>query len=125
MDVLLRHEHNTDGVLTAKGVSMAVLFVSSMVCGLIPMLLAKKFKWVQPDDASDLKTKNNVVMTLLSFGGGVLLSITFMHLMPEVDNNVEYLQCESFGISFMIFITVMLLLEYLFSTFLNKPEQNS
>lgn len=102
MDVILRHnhdhDHGTDDVLVAKGVSMAVLFVSSLICGMIPMLLAKKFKWIQPDDATNLKTKNNVVMTLLSFGGGVLLSITFMHLMPEVTKNVEFLQCESFGL---------------------------
>lgn len=104
MDDLLRHnhghdhDHDTEGVLMAKGVSMAVLFVASMICGFMPMVLSKKFKWMQPADATNLKTRNNVVMTLLSFGGGVLLSVTFMHLMPEVDKNVEYLECEYFGL---------------------------
>ncbi|XP_059053278.1 zinc transporter ZIP1-like isoform X2 [Achroia grisella] len=33
-------------------------------------------------------------MGLLAFGGGVLFSTTFMHLLPEVDENIELLQEE-------------------------------
>lgn len=91
------HDHDdTEGVILAKGVSMAVLFCASMICGLAPLLLAKKFQWVSAEEAGNLKSTNRVVMTLLSFGGGVLLSTTFMHLMPEVDHNVLYLQREYF-----------------------------
>lgn len=96
-DVVFRHDHDdddTEGVVLAKGVSMAVLFCASMICGLAPLLLAKKFQWVSAEEAGSLKSTNRVVMTLLSFGGGVLLSTTFMHLMPEVDHNVIYLQGE-------------------------------
>ncbi|PZC75012.1 zinc transporter ZIP1 [Helicoverpa armigera] len=90
---LLRHAaDDTEGVVLAKGVSMIVLFCASMICGLVPLLLAKKFNWLSAEDASNLKSTNRVVMTLLSFGGGVLLSTTFMHLVPEVQENVEYLQ---------------------------------
>ncbi|XP_075983287.1 zinc transporter ZIP1-like [Anticarsia gemmatalis] len=93
VDVLLRHDENdTEGVVLAKGVSMAVLFCASMICGLAPLFLAKKLNWMSAEDAGNLKTTNRVVMTLLSFGGGVLLSTTFMHLMPEIQENVEYLQ---------------------------------
>lgn len=88
------HDDDTQGVVLAKGVSMAVLFCASMICGLAPLLLAKKFHWVSAEDAGNLKSTNRLVMTLLSFGGGVLLSTTFMHLMPEVDHNVLYLQRE-------------------------------
>lgn len=103
------HDHNdgdgAESVILAKGVSMAVLFCASMMCGLLPLLLAKWLRWIKPDEAGDLKSRNKVVMTLLSFGGGVLLSTTFMHLMPEIDHNVEYLQCEFYlfftGISFI------------------------
>ncbi|GBP04030.1 hypothetical protein EVAR_74795_1 [Eumeta japonica] len=93
-DIVLTHgdEDDTEGVILAKGVSMAVLFVASMICGIIPMILARKLNWLDPKDASTLKTSNRVVMCLLSFGGGVLFSTTFMHLMPEVQHNVEYLQ---------------------------------
>ncbi|XP_047536704.1 zinc transporter ZIP1-like [Vanessa atalanta] len=85
-------ENDTEGVVIAKGVSMAVLFCASMTCGIIPLFLAKRFRWISPDDAGNLKSKNRVVMTLLSFGGGVLLSTTFLHLLPEVDHNIEDLQ---------------------------------
>ncbi|XP_035449411.1 zinc transporter ZIP1 [Spodoptera frugiperda] len=93
VDVILRHgDDDTEGVVLAKGVSMIVLFCASMICGLAPLLLAKKFNWLSAEDAGNLKTTNRVVMTLLSFGGGVLLSTTFMHLVPEVQENVEFLQ---------------------------------
>ncbi|CAH0594204.1 unnamed protein product [Chrysodeixis includens] len=93
VQVMLRHaEDDTEGVVLAKGVSMLVLFCASMICGLAPLLLARKFHWLSAEDAGNLKTTNRVVMTLLSFGGGVLLSTTFMHLVPEVQHNVEYLQ---------------------------------
>lgn len=100
LDVILRHdEDDTDGVVLAKGVSMIVLFFASMICGLAPLLIAKKFNWLSAEDAGNLKSTNRVVMTLLSFGGGVLLSTTFMHLMPEIQENVEYLQSEYFFLS--------------------------
>ncbi|XP_050353864.1 zinc transporter ZIP1-like [Nymphalis io] len=95
MDSLPRHSHDendTEGVVIAKGVSMAVLFCASMICGIVPLFLATRFRWISPDDAGNLKSKNKVVMTLLSFGGGVLLSTTFLHLLPEVDHNIEDLQ---------------------------------
>ncbi|KPI92342.1 hypothetical protein RR46_13563 [Papilio xuthus] len=86
------HGDDTEGVVLAKGVSMAVLFCASMICGIMPLFLAKRFRWISTDEAQNLKSKNRVVMSLLSFGGGVLLSTTFMHLLPEVQENVEYLQ---------------------------------
>ncbi|CAH0400462.1 unnamed protein product [Chilo suppressalis] len=96
-DVVFRHSHgddenNNDGVLVAKGVSMAVLFCASMICGIAPLLISRRFNWVTPEEAGTLKSTNRVVMTLLSFGGGVLLSTTFMHLMPEIQHNIEWLQ---------------------------------
>ncbi|KAL4715986.1 hypothetical protein ACJJTC_013286 [Scirpophaga incertulas] len=83
---------DTDGVILAKGVSMAVLFCASMICGLAPLLISRRLNLVSAKEASTLKNTNRVVMTLLSFGGGVLLSTTFLHLMPEIQENVAYLQ---------------------------------
>lgn len=91
VQVLHSQEDDTEGVLAAKGISMAILFAASMICGLLPTLLSKKFKWITPAEAGDLKSKNRVVLTLLSFGGGVLLATTFMHLMPEVQHNIDWL----------------------------------
>ncbi|CAG4986757.1 unnamed protein product [Colias eurytheme] len=97
--ILMKHGHghdhddddNTQGVIVAKGVSMAVLFCASMICGCAPLLIAKRFHWITPNEAGNLKSSNRVVATLLSFGGGVLLSTTFLHLLPEVDHNIEHL----------------------------------
>lgn len=96
--VQFRHSHDDDtqDVVLAKGVAMAVLFCASMICGIVPMLLAKRFRWIDPNEAGNLKTSNRVVSTLLSFGGGVLLSTTFLHLLPEVDHNIEHLVGEFF-----------------------------
>ncbi|CAH0756365.1 unnamed protein product [Diatraea saccharalis] len=94
-DVVFRHSHGEDetqDVLVAKGVSMAVLFCASMICGIAPLIIAKKFHWVTAEEAGTLKSTNRIVMTLLSFGGGVLLSTTFMHLIPEIEHNIGYLQ---------------------------------
>ncbi|XP_045530447.1 protein zntD-like [Pieris brassicae] len=92
-NITMRHSDHDEsqGVIVAKGVSMAVLFCASMVCGIVPMLLAKRFRWITPNDAENLKSSNRIVASLLSFGGGVLLCTTFMHLLPEVDHNIDHL----------------------------------
>lgn len=83
--------------IVAKAVAMAVLFFASLVFGLLPMVLAKKFKLIKDDDsASDIKNSNRVVVALLSFGGGALLCTTFQHLLPEVGENISILQGEFF-----------------------------
>ncbi|CAF4868877.1 unnamed protein product [Pieris macdunnoughi] len=95
-NITIRHGDHGDhdesqGVIVAKGVSMAVLFCASMLCGIVPMLLAKRFRWITPNDAENLKSSNRIVASLLSFGGGVLLCTTFMHLLPEVNHNIDHL----------------------------------
>lgn len=82
------HDHNM-GVNLAKGVTMLILFLISMCSGMVPMLLAKCFNWSDPN--RDPRT-NLVVSSLLSFGGGALLCTTFMHLLPEIDENISELQ---------------------------------
>lgn len=133
--MILRHaEDDTEGVVLAKGVSMIVLFCASMICGLAPLLLAKKFNWLSAEDAGNLKTTNRIVMTLLSFGGGVLLSTTFMHLLPEVQENVEYLQrigaLNEFDFSLTPLLTcsgffIMYLVEELVHTYIHYRERKN
>ncbi|XP_077299764.1 zinc transporter ZIP1-like [Arctopsyche grandis] len=95
-EIMLRHGDD-DGdkaeVVLAKAVAMVVLFLASLVFGLLPMLLAKKFNMISDDEsASEIKNSNKVVVALLSFGGGVLLCTTFQHLLPEVGANIMELQ---------------------------------
>lgn len=76
------------GVLTAKTTALCVLFVASIVMGLLPIKISKVCQWTQ---SSDVKS-NPIVSLLLSFGGGVLLCTTFQHLLPEVNEGIAELQ---------------------------------
>lgn len=77
-----------DDAITAKAVAMTVLCLTSLTLGLLPIKLQKWFKW-------DNNPKgNSYVSMLLAFGGGVLLCTTFLHLLPEVAENIEELQQE-------------------------------
>lgn len=79
-------------VLTAKIVTMVCLFAISMLVGCIPLLISLKFDWFTKSSDPNLRSSNQLVMGLLAFGGGVLFATTFMHLLPEVDDNIELLQ---------------------------------
>ena len=81
------HDHGPETVdktqiNIAKGVTMLVLFCASMIFCSIPFKLSKWYNWTDPN--KDART-NAIVSTLLSFGGGVLLATTFMHLLPGKD----------------------------------------
>lgn len=83
-------DEDTSSLLVAKVTAMVVLFCASTLCGSIPFFLNRWFHW------TDEKTKSPrsavIVKCLLYFGGGVLLCTTFMHLLPEVKENIEELQ---------------------------------
>jgi len=62
---------------------MLVLFIASMTLGSLPIKLSQWFKWKSSN-------RNSVVVQmLLCLGGGVLLCTTFLHLLPEVAENLE------------------------------------
>lgn len=87
--ITLRHAENEEefeDTVVAKAVAMTVLCVVSLTMGLIPLKLTKWFRL-------DSNPKGNVYVTmLLAMGGGVLLCTTFLHLLPEVAENIEGLQ---------------------------------
>lgn len=84
------HEgHDHSGTNLAKGLTMVVLFIISMASGVMPMLMAKCFNFSDPN--KDPRT-NLLVSSMLSFGGGALLCTTFLHLLPEIDENISNLQ---------------------------------
>lgn len=85
------HEHDPNeeldntNITLAKGMTMAVLFFTSFILGILPIKLAMWFNWRE-------NARNNIyVKILLGFGGGVLLCTTFIHLLPEVAENFEQL----------------------------------
>lgn len=81
-------EDNNREVIIAKVTAMIVLFTASTIAGLIPFKLAKWYNW---GDKSQSAGATKVVSLLLAFGGGVLLSTTFCHLLPDVQMNVDAL----------------------------------
>lgn len=88
-------ESTTDAnVMTAKVVTMVCLFGVSMIVGCLPLLISLKFNWFTASSDPNLRSSNQLVMGLLAFGGGVLFATTFMHLLPEVDENIQLLQGE-------------------------------
>lgn len=92
-DVVSKESTDDGGVsdiVVAKATAMTVLFVAALIAGLIPIKLAQWFKW---ENGSTEKGRTGLIVSLmLAFGGGVLLCTTFMHLLPEVKENVERLQ---------------------------------
>ncbi|XP_029671341.1 zinc transporter ZIP1-like isoform X4 [Formica exsecta] len=129
------HDHNHDHtleshkeVLTAKAVTMVVLCSVSTIMGILPIFLAKWFKW-------DLNGQNprstRIVSLLLGFGGGVLFSTTFLHLMPEVAEGVENLVADGkiepleFPLAYMLACAgffIMYLVEESVHTYLRKRQ---
>ncbi|KAF9411340.1 hypothetical protein HW555_009840 [Spodoptera exigua] len=104
--------------LTAKIITMVCLFGISMITGCLPLLISLKWDWFKTGDAN-LRNSNQLVMGLLAFGGGILFATTFMHLLPEVDENIEHLQ----GF-FMIYLIEELVHLYINSRE-NKKRNNS
>ncbi|XP_063217125.1 zinc transporter ZIP1-like [Bacillus rossius redtenbacheri] len=83
-----------DGELvTAKVVAMVTLGSTSLVVGATPILLARCCGWAGVDGTMAMSGRaRSALNLLLSFGGGALLSTTFLHLMHEVSEAVENLQ---------------------------------
>ncbi|XP_053657928.1 zinc transporter ZIP1-like [Anopheles marshallii] len=78
-----------DSPTIAKVTSMVVLFSVSMVCGLVPFKLVRWFN-LNPSSPSG-GTHLFLIRLLLSFGGGALLSTTFLHLLPEINHSIAEL----------------------------------
>uniref|UniRef100_A0A0C9R6C4 Slc39a3 protein n=1 Tax=Fopius arisanus TaxID=64838 RepID=A0A0C9R6C4_9HYME len=83
-------DNDATAVLTAKGVTMVVLCSVSICVGLIPIQISRCLKWSSSESMTNPKSLKIVGM-LLAFGGGVLFSTTFLHMLPEVEEHVEEL----------------------------------
>lgn len=90
MDTSMALNEEQGNALRAKIITMVSLFAISMAVGIAPMLISVKFGWFTQSDGEIRSSK--LVMGLLSFGGGVLFATTFMHLLPEVAENIKELQ---------------------------------
>lgn len=84
------YEVQEEGILTAKIIAGFTLFGVSVIFGIVPFKLAQIFKWSEPLDPSSKSNKRSarVVSSLLCFGGGVLLATTFLHLLPDINEEI-------------------------------------
>ncbi|KYN27266.1 Zinc transporter ZIP1 [Trachymyrmex cornetzi] len=128
-------EHSSEDtekdVLIAKAVTMVVLCIVSTIMGILPMFLAKWLKWdMSGQNPRSMKT----VSILLGFGGGVLFSTTFLHLIPEVAEGVQNLIESdelpqlSFSLADMLACTgffIMYLVEESVHTYLRKRQMTT
>lgn len=104
------NENDSDADKTATNVAKLVtiiaLFIISMGSGMIPMFASKFFNWSEP---SRDPRASVLISSLLSFGGGALLCTTFMHLLPEIDENIADLQKDGHLPSWEFSITNLLM----------------
>lgn len=90
-------EVDDNALITAKATAMVVLFLATLLFGLLPFQLSKWFKWFETDPQQTSGrvggTRTSIVISLLlCFGGGVLLATTFLHLLPEMTESITALQ---------------------------------
>lgn len=123
-------EHD-GSTLVPKVTAMCVLFVASTVCGLAPFKLSQWFDW---KTTSNEHETGKVISALLSFGGGVLLATTFLHLQPEIIHIIEDLQADGklpeFKFSLAPFLMIIgfliiYLVEEVVHFFIERSRRNS
>ena len=100
-------------VLGAKLLSMAVLGIVSIICGLAPIFVKRwclKTNDDDDDDSENVKptekkssSKSGLFISgITCFGGGVILTTSLTHMLPEVNlllrNNIKHGQFPDTGI---------------------------
>ncbi|KAG8262236.1 hypothetical protein J6590_056300, partial [Homalodisca vitripennis] len=80
-------------IFVAKATSMVALGSAAFVVTMVPVLIGRRISSKHPPQIETRNTRMDFILSLfLSFGGGVLLCTTFLHLLPEVTKNIEHLQ---------------------------------
>lgn len=118
-------EGSDDNIILVKSMTMLMLFTLSTIFGLIPFKLSRVFKW-------DENARSNIVISvLLSFGGGVLLCTTFLHLLPEVNENIVKLDLnlnENVNLGYLLMCCgffIIYLIEEFVHTYIRHYEASS
>lgn len=122
------HFEDKSSVNFAKFVTIFVLFLISMSSGIGPLILLRWFNLRDP--RQDPRTYL-AFSSLLSFGGGALLSTTLMHLLPEIDETVSDLKVKghipelSFSFANLLLAVgffIIYLMEEMVHTYLRKQQ---
>lgn len=86
-------------LLVSKICAAVLLAVLRLAAGLLPL---KCFRWMEQHsrDDEDTSRRKRIEMYLsifLCFGGGLLLSTCFIHMIPEVTKPFVYVFCRNFN----------------------------
>ena len=92
-------------VLGSKLLSMAVLGIVSIICGLLPIFVKRCCLNGNKEDKKEQapgKSKSGLFISAITcFGGGVILTTSLTHMLPEVNillkNNVKHGQFPETG----------------------------
>ena len=76
-------------VLGAKIASMCILGGLSLVAGLIPIKIVKKFGLTNLDKQGQSDKAQYALTALSCFGAGVILTTCFTHVLPEVNEMLK------------------------------------
>ncbi|XP_037940291.1 zinc transporter ZIP1-like [Teleopsis dalmanni] len=115
-------------LLIAKVITIVIMFIATVICSGIPFLLNRYFKWTENNTDARSAT---VVKCLLYFGGGVLICTTFLHVLPDVQEDVHdlqhcgYLPELTFGLPEMLMCAgffLMFFIDELVHTFLHNHK---
>ncbi|XP_076356195.1 zinc transporter ZIP1-like [Tachypleus tridentatus] len=73
-------------LIVSRILTLIFLFFGTFICGTFPLLISRCLKSTLICEEA---TKSRITPLLLNFGGGVLISVTFLHLLPEVRYSFE------------------------------------
>lgn len=88
-----------EAALVAKIISGSLVLLVSLIVGLLPLILSRKYPLLSPKDPGFNKKsgRNKFFSFLLNFGGGVLFANCFCHWLPEVREGKGCVICKVFS----------------------------
>jgi len=77
-----------DLLLAAKIVSMLVLGLATWIIGIVPLFSVKR-GWLSRKESDGESRMGNVLSCLMCFGGGVIMTSSLAHMLPDVNEVLE------------------------------------
>lgn len=123
---MAQNEINASGIyetIVPKVCSILILPLTSAVAGMLPITLSQYF--YKNAESREGTTFDKVMSFFLYFGGGVLLCTIFLHLLPEITENVETLEAKKVMKKFVLSFPELVLCFGFFLMFLVEEVMHS
>lgn len=79
--------------------AIVILPIASTIAGLLPLVLGKRFYKQENGKPNEPTLFDKTMSFFLYFGGGVLLCTIFLHLLPEIHEDVELLAAKGYNLN--------------------------